>query len=137
MTEVNHRLTYQRSLERCAASKTFIPQFYVRFISTSKHVAEAFRHTDFQRQHQMLLRSLQLIAGASEGDPESLEELRARARTHDRSHLDIRPEFYGLWKASVLATARRTDPEWNDQVAESWETILNFAIKYMVRRYDP
>lgn len=44
----------------------------------------------------MLLRSLKLVAGATAGEPKSLREIRQRAETHDRYHLNIEPEHYDL-----------------------------------------
>jgi hypothetical protein len=44
----------------------------------------------------MLRRSLKLSAGATEGESAALAELKERAETHDRNHLDIKPELYDL-----------------------------------------
>lgn len=123
------------SLERCTESEEFVPAFYRRFMSTSEEVRRKFQTTDFEQQNKMLVRSLRLVAAATAGDHEGMRELRQRAETHDREHLDIRPELYDLWLASVIATAREYDRLWSDAVESAWRRTLQYAIDYMVRRY--
>ncbi len=70
------------------------------------------------------------------GDLHALAQLNARAESHNRRHLNIKPELYVLWKATLLATARQFDPDWTSYVRESWESILDSAIQYMTKRYE-
>lgn len=135
MSTVNHRRLYRESLARCRRWRGFVPTFYDRFTGSSEEVARKFRSTDFDAQNDMLIRSLELVADATDGLPEGLHELAERARTHDRRHLDIRSELYDLWLESILSTAADFDTEWNDEVAESWRAILDHAIHFMIRRY--
>jgi len=83
----------------------------------------------------MLLNSLRLAAGASAGVPDSLREIRERAVTHDRDHLNIKPELYEIWLESVIETARDFDDFWNESIEESWNTILGFVIQHMIKYY--
>ncbi len=83
----------------------------------------------------MLLRSLELSAGATAGDAEALREIQERAITHDRDHLNIRPEYYALWLDSIIAAAKDYDPEWEDSVESAWREILGHVIKHMIRKY--
>ena len=136
MTMVPPRVTFLRSLSRCADDEDFYAGFLRAFLASSEEVQDKFRRTRFPQQHQMLLRSLRLSAGAIVNEMESLQELRARAETHDRHHLDIRPELYDYWLESVIATARQFDPEWSDHIESAWRTILGHVISTMVRRYS-
>lgn len=113
----------------------FIPAFYDRFLSTSDEIRDKFKHTDFEKQNEMLLHSLTLSAGATSGDPESLREVRERAETHDRHHLNIEPRLYEFWTTSVIDTAREFDDEWNTTVEEAWNTILGFVVRHMTKYY--
>lgn len=126
---------FRRSLERCCANKNFIPSFYDRFLGTSFEIRSKFRNTNFTKQKDKLLRSLHLAAGATAGEPESLREMRERAETHARDHLNIEPRLYEFWLASVLATVREMDPEWDATVESDWRLILGHVIEYMVRFY--
>jgi hemoglobin-like flavoprotein len=116
-------------------SGEFIPAFYKRFLATSEDVRRKFQNTDFEKQNKMLLRSLQLVAAATKGEREGLQELRERAETHDRYHLDIKPDLYDVWLSAVVETAREYDKEWIDETEDAWTAILTYAIDYMVRRY--
>ena len=123
------------SLERCAKSKKFIPAFYNRFLSASDDISDKFRHTDFERQNQMLLRSLRLAALAAEGQPEGLRDIRERAVSHDRQHLDIEPRLYNFWRTALIETSRQFDDQWNDDIEEAWLTILEHVISQMIKHY--
>lgn len=123
------------SLDRCTQSAGFVPAFYRRFMSTCDEVREKFAETDFDQQNKMLVRSLRLIAKAMTGSPQGMQELRSRAETHDRHHLNIRRGLYDLWLSSVIETAREFDDQWSLDVEDSWKRTLKYAIDFMVRRY--
>lgn len=130
------RDTFLDSLDRCARSEQFINAFYRRFLATSDEVRLKFRYTDFNKQHEMLLRSLRLSAGATAGDTHALAELTERARTHDRWHHNIQPHLYEHWLEALIATAREFDPQWTPHIEASWRRELNFVIAHMMRHYD-
>ena len=135
MAQHTHKELFLDSLNRCAADNGFISAFYKRFLNSSDEVRRKFRFTDFKKQEAMLLGSLRLIAGATAGDSEALHELRERATTHDRYHLNIKAELYDLWLAAIVDTAKEFDPQWSAEVEESWHTILGHVVQHMVRHY--
>lgn len=123
------------SLDRCTQSAGFVSAFYRRFMSTCDEVREKFAETDFEQQNKMLVRSLRLVAEAMAGSPQGMLELRSRAETHDRQHLNIRPGLYDLWLSSVIETAREFDDQWSLDIEDAWKRTLKYAIDFMVRRY--
>ena len=123
------------SLERCARSKKFIPTFYNRFLSASDDISDKFRHTDFGRQNRMLLRSLKLAAYAADGQSEGLREIRERAVSHGRHHLNIEPRLYNFWRSALIETSRQFDGQWDDDIEEAWLTILEHVISQMIKHY--
>ena len=123
------------SLTRCTESAEFVPAFYRRFMSTSEEVREKFAETDFEQQNRMLVQSLRLVAEATAGDSHGMHELRLRAETHDRHHLDIRPGLYELWFDAVIDTAREYDDGWTPAIEDAWRRTLKYAIDFMVRRH--
>ena len=131
----SHLDTFVLSLDRCLGFEAFIPAFYSAFLSSSDEVAQKFARTDFGKQELKLAQSLRTLAGVMTGDAAALQHLNARAESHDRRHLDIRPELYELWRENLMATAATFDPDWNDYVRESWDSVLSIAIRYMVKRY--
>lgn len=133
--EVTPKDRFIQSLDRCSANEKFIPAFYDRFLSVSDEIRDKFQHTDFEKQNQMLLHSLRLAADATSGKPESLREIRERAETHDRHHLNIEPHLYDIWLATVMETACEFDTEWDDAIKAAWKTILGHVIKHMTKFY--
>jgi hemoglobin-like flavoprotein len=130
-----HKALFVKSLNRCIEKEGFIPSFYRRFLASSEEVRFKFRDTDFEAQYKRLEDSLFLVAAATYGQTEGLQHLRERATTHSRQHLNIKPEFYELWRSAILATAREYDREWDEEVEAAFESILGFAIEYMIKRY--
>ncbi len=126
---------FLRSLELCADDPRFMSDFYDRFLSTSAEIRDKFRHTDMEAQKEMLLRSLRLSAGATAGDPESLRELKQRAETHNREHLNIEPILYDFWLNTIIQMASEYDPEWNSDVEHIWRTVLGHVVREMRNSY--
>ncbi len=118
------------------SSEAFIPAFYCSFLQTSEEVRQKFALTKFEVQEKRLAQSLRTLAGVMKGDRLALAHLNARAESHDRRHLNIKPELYVLWKATLLATASQFDRDWTPYVRESWESILDSAIQFMTKRYE-
>lgn len=129
------RQLFHESLDRCRRDECFIPRFYQLFMESSDEIRLRFRNTDFEQQTTMLLRSLELSAAATDGEPEGLRELRERAQSHDRTHLNIRPELYDLWLDAILKTASEYDPAWNSAIEAAWKRILGFVIRHMAAQY--
>ena len=123
------------SLERCAENEDFVPAFYDEFLNASDQVRKHFRFTSFEKQNQMLLASLRLSAGATNGDPDSLRELKARSESHSRDRMNIEPELYDLWLEALIKAASKYDPEWNPEIENAWRTILGFVIHRMTTSY--
>ncbi len=135
MSETTPKTRFLESLERCSSKEGFVHAFYERFLSSSDEIRIKFLFTNFEKQEKMLLRSLQLTAGATSGDPAALREMRERAETHDRNHLNIKPHLYPLWKEALITSAQEFDPHWDEAIELAWNDILGFVIKHMVRSY--
>jgi hemoglobin-like flavoprotein len=123
------------SLGRCSQWAGFIPAFYSRFLESSDEIRERFRDTNFEQQNRMLAKSLELAAAATAGDPAGLQEMRERATTHSRTHLNIPPPLYDVWLSAILATASEFDAEWSEEVDRAWRRILEHVIHFMTRSY--
>jgi hemoglobin-like flavoprotein len=133
--ELVRRRMFLESLARCGRG-AFVDRFYERFLASSPEVRAKFATTDFARQRHLLLRSLELIASAVDGDPEGVEELRARAETHSRSQLNIEPHLYDLWLESAVASASEADPLWTPDLETAWRSILGAAVHHLRSQYE-
>lgn len=134
-TPMTDRARFLDSLERCAKSCEFIPTFYSNFMASSEEVRERFLHTDFDRQHRMLLNSLRLAGDAVAGDPLALKELRERGDTHGRYHLNIEPRLYELWLEALIRAAHQFDEHWDYEVEAAWRLVLAHVIRHMLKYY--
>ncbi len=135
MEEPTPKDLFLKSVSRCIANEAFIPTFYERFLGSSEEIKDKFRFTNFEKQNKMLARSLELCAGATAGEAESLAEITERARTHDRDHLNIEPRFYGVWLETVIETASEFDDEWTSSIESAWRTILGHVVQRMISKY--
>jgi hemoglobin-like flavoprotein len=126
--------SFLASLERCLSSDAFIQAFYDRFLSQSQTVRDRFAHTDMALQGQKLATSLRILGSAVAGEPAGLRELAERAETHGRLQMNITPDMYELWKASILRTASEHDPAWTPDVGQAWVRTVDLAVNYMISR---
>lgn len=133
--DVTPKEQFVASLQRCSADNKFIPAFYQRFMASSEDIRVRFRFTSFERQNTLLLKSLELAAAAIDDDPQALADLKARSETHNRHHLNVKPEQYDLWLEALVATAAEFDDAWTPAVEKGWRTVLGFVIRRMIAAY--
>ena len=126
---------FLESIDRCMANDDFITEFFHRFISSSEEVRKKFKYTDISHLSWMLVRSVRIASGAIDGNPTALNELRQRAESHDRHHLNIEPKLYDLWLEAFVETARQYDPLWTEEIETAWRGILAHFINVMARHY--
>lgn len=125
------------SFRRCCVHRGFLDRFYESFLASSPEVRERFKGTDFVRQKRALLASLHLMLLAAEdekkGPPRYLKDL---AVMHSAQGLDVRPEFYELWRKSLLEAVSEFDSQFDPEVGSAWEKVLEVGISYLVSHYD-
>ena len=76
-----------------------------------------------------------MIVLAIEGIPEAVHQLNERAISHNRDHLNVKPEFYDYWLESLLQTVVACDREYTKEVELAWREATGFVVKLMVSRY--
>lgn len=113
----------------------FLDSFYRRFIESSPVVAEKFRHTDMDRQREMLRVSLDHMVYFAI-DREETGEIARVAGVHSKSRTDIPPSLYALWLDSLLDTVSRFDSRYDASIEKAWRDALEPAIEYMKRHYE-
>jgi len=79
--------------------------------------------------------SLRTLGGVMNGDLAALRHLNDRATSHNHHNLDVRPEFYPLWKDALLVSVQYYDPAFCPGIKEAWDVILDEAIRFMTKRY--
>jgi hemoglobin-like flavoprotein len=96
---------------------------------------EKFASTDFERQKEALRLSLRMMVLVSVGGDAGDLYLEYIARRHDRHHLNIEPELYGLWLEALIATVRECDTEFDLSIEKAWRSVLGYGIEYMTSHY--
>ncbi|MEX2214038.1 MAG: hypothetical protein WD768_07920 [Phycisphaeraceae bacterium] len=127
--------SYKRVLGGSTSQENaFFDDFYERFIAASPTVAQKFQHVDMTFQKQMLKQSLILLANlfATKRIPDGLREI---ARKHSSGAADIPPELYQLWLECLLATVKKADPRYGDDVELAWRMISSQGIAFMTFMY--
>lgn len=104
-------------------------------MDSSAEIRSMFASTEFEVQKQRLLKSLQLAADVVDGDASAMRHLHERAASHDRRHLNIKPDLYDQWLSTLLETATQCDSEFDNDIAEAWREILGHIIGYMQAHY--
>ena len=121
-------LSYWRTLRTTVDGVSFIDAFYERFLSSSPEVAELFANSDFKTQKNMLLFSLVHVASFNpiHGPDAIMKGLASRHR-----ELSVQPRLYQLWLDSLLDTVKEYDPEYDEDLCESWRRMLAPGIEFM------
>lgn len=116
------------SLGKC--SDEFFDYFYWHFINSSPKVEQAFANTDMEHQKSMLKKSLTYAVNFS-CCGQDFSYMQAIAKKHSRSDKDIDPELYNFWLDSIVATVKKFDQEYCDEVELAWRMALVHIITYM------
>ncbi len=120
--------SYWRALSATVDGTSFIDAFYKRFLSSSKEIAELFEDTDFERLSAMLVLSLAHVSYVEHTDGANAT-LKHLANFH--RDLGVKPHLYQFWLSSVLETVREYDPEYDEDVGESWRRMMRPGIEFM------
>ncbi len=83
----------------------------------------------------MLHASMNLIMLATQQNETASIYLDQIAKRHSKLDLDIPKELYQLWLTTLLETVKETDPDYNEEVKQAWQAIMQFGIDYMQTRY--
>lgn len=121
------------SLARCG--EALPAAFYRRFLASSDEVRQRFARTDMKTQQRRITEALALATGVIENAPHALGALARQAELHDRRHLNVRPELYGLWLEALIGAVGECDPAYDVAVEHSFRLIMGHVVERMIRAY--
>ncbi len=125
-----------KSLDRCLKSPAFMERFYDLLMASSPEIGAKFASTDLERQRTVVAESIFLMlvsAGRDSGlAHRRLAKLGVR---HNRVHLDIRPDLYGLWLDSLMTAVAEFDPEFTPELEGVWRESLAPGIELLTSLY--
>lgn len=108
----------------------FFDYFYWHLINSSVKIEKAFADTDMESQKRMLRKSLVYAVNFSCAGND-VSYMRDIAKKHSKTGKDIDPNLYELWENSMLATIKKFDELYNDDVDLAWRLALSHVITYM------
>lgn len=124
------------SYGRCLAYEEFFDYFFDRFFESHPSVKEMFAETDFPEQKKHLRHGLNLvIMFASDNLPGQLGLNRIKD-THGKTNLNIRPEFYPLWKESLMKAVVHFDKDITEELKAEWGMVLDKGIEFIAAGYE-
>ncbi|MHA2501491.1 MAG: globin [Candidatus Kariarchaeaceae archaeon] len=117
----------QRSLDQ---DDQFYEVFYESFIPRDPKYGLLFQTSNFRQQYSMLNIAMfqfytYIISGINIPDLSRIREI------HLNMHLTI--SDYENWKAAMVETVEKMDPEYSDEIGMAWTQIIEDCIEYILR----
>lgn len=133
MEEAIHRV--HASLNRSLADERFIGLFYDIFMESDDEIRQMFANTDFERQHRMLRKALLSAVTFAAAGEVARQRLLVIRESHNRAHMNVRPELYPFWVNSLVKAVAVCDPDYNDPLDREWRAVLQPAIDFITSGY--
>lgn len=125
----------QHSYARCVRHPEFFAILYDALLASDPRIPPMFENTAFPRQHKLLQHGLGLILSYSKSPDDALLE-RIAAR-HSREGIDVPPDMYDHFVASLLKAVEQTDPRFDADVRVAWLEAATPGLDFMKSRYRP
>ena len=126
----------KQSFGRCLNHGDLIGRFYEILLQADPMIPRKFINTDMEKQKKLLVHSINLALMFAENDPVGKNGLLRLRESHNKKHLDIKPDLYPLWIDSFLQAVSEIDPEYNDEIKFSWYTALKKTTDYLAEGYQ-
>ncbi|MBX2819083.1 MAG: globin [Rhodothermaceae bacterium] len=124
--------SFRSSLLRCLSNLHFLERFYHEFISSSPEIAQAFAHTNMERQKAMLNASLyQLMNFYGSDEPQSKKYIQQLGAQHGVYGHKIPPHMYDLWLESLMTAVKASDPQFDSSLEAIWLEVMGHGIEVM------
>jgi hemoglobin-like flavoprotein len=125
----------QLSLGRCCNQTAFLDAFYGNLFQSSPVVAPMFAHTDMARQKKLLKDGISFLLMYSKGDELGKMKVEKLALSHNRDHINVKPEYYALWIESLMKAVAKFDPKFSPALDEAWRKAVQKGIDEMKAGY--
>jgi len=98
-------------------------------------IRQKFANTDFDKQRKLLRKALLSAITFSAGGTVARERLEVIRTSHNRMHLDIRPEFYPVWVDSLVKSVSVCDPKYSGRLDADWRAVLQPTVDFLISGY--
>ena len=123
------------SYARIIGRRGFVERFYNVFLDSRPEIASLFKHTDFAAQEEQLKAAIHMAIQFPAGDKSACDALSRIRESHNRNHMQIKPEYYIHWLNSLVATIAEYDSEFDDELEGDWRRILQTSLNYIKEGY--
>ena len=127
----------RKSYGRVVAKAGFLDSFYDLFIRSSPKIEVMFLKTDFAKQKELLRDGLALIFMFARDQESALvkDKLTHIGMIHSRNRVNVHPELYELWIASLMGALAMYDVQFNSKLEAEWRQVLRPTLDYLISLY--
>lgn len=125
----------RKSYGRVIAKGRFVERFYEIFISSGPEIRRMFAKTDFEKQNELLERSLSMALLFPQKNPIARQLIDRIRISHSRGNMDIDPALYRFWLDSLIKTVAERDMEFNPELEQQWRRVLQVTLDYIAEGY--
>lgn len=122
-----------QSYGRCCNRDEFFIDFYKHFMGSSDTIRQRFAKTDMPAQRHLLRSGIMQLVLHARGMSD--RKLRSLGESHNRNGYNIPPEWYNLWLDALMATVRKHDPEYSNDLERSWRETLGPGVELIRGAY--
>lgn len=123
------------SLNRCLANDQFIGIFYDIFMGSDDEIRQMFARTDFDQQKKLLRKALLSAVTFAAGGAVARERLTHIRVSHNKAHMNVKPEYYPVWLDSLVKTVQACDQQCDAGLEQEWRTVLQPTIDFITSGY--
>jgi len=130
----------KRSLGRSLLSQTddttFFELFYSLFLKSHPDITNLFSQTNLEKQYAALKNGLNMAIMFADGDQYIAKDVLEKiGRTHCRSKMNIKPEYYKYWVDSLIHTLSLKDEKFDETLEMKWREALQVTVDFITERY--
>jgi len=125
----------RKSYGRVISKGMFVERFYEIFINSSPEIQRMFVKTDFDKQNELLERSLSMALLFPQKNPIARQLIEKIRMSHSREHLNVDPALYNLWLDSLMKTVAEKDQEFDPELEQQWRRVLQVTLNYIAEGY--
>jgi hemoglobin-like flavoprotein len=125
----------RKSYGRVVAKGKFVDRFYEIFINSTPEIRRMFVNTDFEKQNELLERSLSMALLFPQRNLIARQVIDRIRVSHSRDNMDIDPALYRFWLDSLIKTVAEKDLEFNPELEQQWRRVLQVTLDYIAEGY--
>ncbi len=126
----------RQSYGRCALKPDFIDYFYDEFLKSHPAIAPMFINTDFKIQKELLQTGIGMLLAYLEGKPAGKMTIDRIAVSHNKTHMNIDPNFYQYWIDSLIKAVKHCDSRYTPDLERSWQKVLRAGVDCIASQHD-